>query len=139
MVRKIIPDIVSGQDILQFAGDTSVRVAVRGMAVRNVNSVVVSDGDRVAGIFTGTDLIAKVVATGLDPNETVLSQVMTPNPETVAPHENALQALHRMHDGGFRHLPVVDNDKLVGVVSRRDFLGYEVEEVERQDQLWEEL
>ncbi len=138
-MRKIIPDIVSDQDILEFAGDASVRDAVRRMAARNVNSAVISDGERIAGIFTGTDLIGKVVAMGLDPDATALSQVMTPNPETVGPHDNAIEALHRMHDGGFRHLPVVDNHKLVGVVSRRDFLGYEVEEVERQDQLWEEL
>lgn len=139
MVRKIIPDIICDQDILELAGHRSVRDAVKGMAERNVNSVVISDAGRLAGIFTGTDLIQKVVAVGLDPDSTTLHEVMTEDPETVGPRENALAALHRMHDGRFRHLPVVEDGKLLGVVSRRDFLGYEVDEVERQDRLWEKM
>ena len=139
MVRKIVPDIVSNQDILQLAGDATVRDAANGMATRNVNSVLVTDGERLTGIFTGTDLIRKVVAAGLDPNLTPLSDVMTRDPESISPDQNALSALHRMQNGRFRHLPVVEDGKLVGILSRRDFLGYEVDEIEHQDKLWERI
>jgi CBS domain-containing protein len=139
MVRKIIPDIVSNQDIFELAGDATVREAVKGMAERNINSVCITNAGRLAGIFTGTDLIKKVVAVGLDPDLTALSDVMTRDPETVSPGLNAIEALHRMQDGHFRHLPIVDNGVLVGILSRRDFLGYEVDELEHQEELWEKI
>jgi CBS domain-containing protein len=139
MVRKIMPDIVSDQDLFALAGGASVRDAAQGMAERNCQSVLITDGGRLTGIFTGTDLIRKVVAVGLDPNQTTLSDVMTPDPQTVSPGFNAVEALHRMQNGRFRHLPIVDNGKLVGVVSRRDFLGHEIEELEHQEQLWETI
>lgn len=139
MVRKIMPDIVSDQDIFELAGGATVRDAARGMAERNCQSVLVTEDGRLTGIFTGTDLIRKVVAADLDPNQTTLSDVMTPDPQTVSPGFNAIEALHRMQDGRFRHLPIVDNGKLVGVVSRRDFLGHEIDELEHQEQLWETI
>jgi CBS domain-containing protein len=140
MVRKIVPDIVSGQDVLALPATASVREAVQGMAMRKVNSLLVVDGETLSGIFTGTDLIRKVIAAGLDPDKTPVGVAMTANPQTVAPHHSAIEALHRMHDGRFRHLPVVDGDgKVVGVVSRRDFLGYEEDVVENQEKLWEEM
>jgi CBS domain-containing protein len=139
MVRKIIPDIVSYQDIFALASNATVLDAARGMAERNIHAVLVTDDGNLTGIFTGTDLIKKVVAVGSDPNLTALSDVMTRNPQTVSPGFNAIEALHRMHDGRFRHLPVVDNGKLVGIVSRRDFLDYEIDELEHQEQLWEKI
>ena len=139
MVRQIIPDIVSDQDIFELAGNATVGDAAKGMAERNINSALVTDGGRLTGIFTGTDLIKKVVAVGLDPGLTALSDVMTRDPETASPGLNAIEALHRMQDGGFRHLPIVENGKLVGILSRRDFLDYEIEELEHQEQLWETL
>ena len=139
MVRKIVPDIVSDQDIFELAGNASVLDAARGMAERNVHAVLVTDAGSLTGIFTGTDLVKKVVAVGSDPNLTALSDVMTRDPETVSPGFNAIEALHRMQDGHFRHLPVVENGKLVGIVSRRDFLDYEIDELEHQEQLWEKI
>lgn len=139
MVRKIMPDIVSDQDILALAGSATVRDAAQGMAQRNCQSVLITEKGRLTGIFTGTDLIRKVVARGLDPDRTPLSDVMTPDPETVSPGFNAVEALHRMQNGRFRHLPVVEDGKLVGVVSRRDFLGHEIDELEHQERLWEQI
>lgn len=139
MVRKVIPDIVSGQEILEFAASATVFEAARGMAERNVHSVLITDDGRLSGIFTGTDLVRKVVAEGLDPNLTALSDVMTPDPQTVSPGFNAIEALHRMHDGRYRHLPIVENGKILGIVSRRDFLEYELDELDHQEQLWEKI
>jgi CBS domain-containing protein len=139
MVRKLIPDIVSGQDIFKLDGAASVRDAAVGMAARDVNSVLITkDGDLI-GIFTGTDLVRKVVAEGLDPEKTPLLDVMTSNPQTVGPDMNAIEALHCMQNGHFRHLPIVEDGQLLGVLSRRDFLGYEIEELEHQEHLWETI
>jgi CBS domain-containing protein len=80
-----------------------------------------------------------VVAASRNPDETPLGEVMTPDPQTIEPHQTAIEALRLMHDGRFRHLPVVDAGRVIGVVSRRDFLGYEEDTVERQEKLWEEM
>jgi len=139
MVRKIIPDIVSNQDFFELAADATVRDAAQGMAEKGVHSVLVTEGGALTGIFTSTDLVRKVVAVGLRPSLTSLSDVMTRDPETVSPGFDAIKALHRMHDGHFRHLPVVDDGKLVGIVSRRDFLDYEIDELEHQEKIWENI
>lgn len=139
MVRKILPDIVFGQNVFELSANATVQEAVRGMAEKNVHSVLITDGGSLAGIFTSTDLVMKVVAVGLKPSMTALRDVMTSDPETVSPGFNAIEALHRMHDGRFRHLPVVENDTVVGILSRRDFLDYEIEELEHQEQLWETI
>jgi CBS domain-containing protein len=139
MVRKVLPEIVSNQNVFELAANATVHEAVRGMAEKNVHSVLVTDGGKLTGIFTSTDLVLKVVAVGLEPNMTALGEVMTRDPETVNPGFNAIEALHRMHDGRFRHMPVVENGKVVGILSRRDFLDYEIEELEHQEQLWEKI
>jgi len=139
MVRKVLPEIVSNQNVFELAANATVRDAAQGMAERNVHSVLVMDGGSLAGIFTSTDLVRKVVAVGLRPSLTALSDVMTRDPQTVSPGFNAIEALHRMHDGRFRHLPVVENGKVVGILSRRDFLEYEIEELEHQNLLWEKI
>lgn len=139
MVRKLIPDIISEQVVFALGGGATVRDAARGMAERDVNSVLIVEDGQLMGIFTGTDLLKKVVAVGLDPDQTALREVMTHDPQTVAPNLNAIEALHRMHDGRFRHLPIVEDGSVLGVVSRRDFLGYEIEELEHQEKLWETI
>jgi CBS domain-containing protein len=139
MVRKIIPDVVHDQRLLKLPPQATVREAAQRMAQREVRSVLVMEEDRLLGIFTGTDLIARVVAPGRDPDRTILHSVMTENPQTVSADENAIDALRRMHDGGFRHLPVVENGAVVGILSRRDFSGYEGDVLERQERLWEKI
>ncbi len=139
MVRRLVPDVVQDQKLLRLAPDATVREAAKRMARRNVRSVLVVKRGRLVGIFTGTDLIGRVVAAGRDPDMTTLAEVMTPDPETIAPDERAVEALRRMHARRYRHLPIVHEEKLIGILSRRDFLGYEVDELEREEALWERL
>jgi CBS domain-containing protein len=122
MQRNIVPDIVSGQQTLALVPPTAtVREAVDLMAKRHIGAVmVVSGSNRLEGIFTERDVLMRVVARGRDPGTTRISEVMTANPETIAPDLLALDALQRMKTKGFRHLPVVDDGKLVGIVSIRD-------------------
>ncbi len=139
MVRSLVPDVVENQKLLRLAPEASVREAAKRMARRNVRSVLVVKRGRLVGIFTGTDLIGRVVAAGRDPDTTTLAEVMTPNPETITPAENAIEALRRMQARRYRHLPIVENEKLVGILSRRDFLGYEIDEIEHQERIWQRI
>ncbi|HEX9836665.1 MAG TPA: CBS domain-containing protein, partial [Alphaproteobacteria bacterium] len=130
---------VHDQRLLKMPATATVREAAQKMARRDVRSVLVTKGSKLEGIFTGTDLIARVVAPGLDPDATPLGQVMTRNPRTVSPAETAIEALRCMDSCHCRHLPVVEGGKLIGILSRRDFLGYEIDEIERQERIAEEL
>ncbi len=139
MVRRLIPDVVKEQRLLKMPQSATVREAAQRMSRRNVRSVLITHRGKLMGIFTGTDLIKKVIAAGLDPNVTSLGDVMTRDPDAVAPHHNATDALQRMQEKHYRHLPIVENGKLVGILSRRDFLGYEIDEIERREQIRKEV
>jgi len=139
MNRKIIPEVVHDQTLLHLPATATVREAARDMRARHVGAVLVVAGDRLEGIFTERDMVNRVVAEGLDPDGTKLAEVMTRNPDTVGPNDTALVALRRMQDGGYRHLPVVDNGHLVGIVSRRDFAGDEKARLDSETKLWERV
>jgi CBS domain-containing protein len=99
-------------------GDSVVAVAQR-MVDRNVGAVLVVDG-RLAGIMTERDLM-KAVARGLVA-DAVVRDCMTPHPDTIAPDDTIEHAAVLMIHGGYRHLPVVDGDDLVGILSIRDLV-----------------
>jgi CBS domain-containing protein len=134
MKAKIVPDVIGKkQDLVLVSGDTTVREAAKLMASRKIGAVMVGEGQSLAGIFTERDLATKVVATGRDPEKIRLSEVMTPRPDTIRPDETARDALERMSRGGYRHLPVVDQGKLIGMVSVRDIYAAVLHEL--QDEL----
>lgn len=120
MPHKIVPCIVSGQRLCVLDGDASVREAARLMADRHIGCVMIVEDGRLEGIFTERDLTVRIVAKGRDPAKTKLSQVMTKNPDTVSPDDTPAAALERMRERGFRHLPVLDGDRIVGIISIRD-------------------
>jgi CBS domain-containing protein len=124
MARKIIPDVVSDQDIVSLDESATVLDAARLMSQRSINAVLIMDGEALRGIFTARDLARRVVAADRD-LDTPLAEVMTTNPETVAADAQPVEALRRMFHGGFRHLPVVDGTRVVGLVSRRDLFEEE--------------
>jgi CBS domain-containing protein len=98
--------------------------------------LVVDDRQRLTGIFTGRDAV-RALADGKDAEATTLAQAMTPNPVTITPDCRAIDALREMSDHGCRHLPVLENGKIWGVVSRGDFKGMEIDQLEEEDHLWE--
>lgn len=137
MLRRLIPDVVRDQVLLTLPPTATVREAARQMAARHVGAVLVSDaGSRLIGIFTERDVVTRVVAPGRDPDVTPLAEVMTRDPDTIAPEATAIEALRRMHDGRYRHLPIVKNGVVVGIVSRRDFLGIEKARLDDETELW---
>ena len=130
MSRKIA-DIIKRQKLAKLAPTATVRQACKLMAERAVGAVLVTEASgKLAGIFTERDLVKRVAAPGLDIETTTLAEVMTKMPETMKPSDPAVVALRRMRDGGFRHMPIVEGEKLLGVVSARDFIGAEMKQLE---------
>jgi CBS domain-containing protein len=139
IVRRL-SDIVCNQDPLVMPQTATVKSACRHMKDHRAGSVLVTDQHGVlVGIFTGRDAVWRVLAYGKDASKTTLGDVMTANPVTMSSEMTAIDALRLMWDGGFRHVPLVDGDRLVGVVSRGDFKGDELERLEDERQIWEHM
>jgi CBS domain-containing protein len=135
-----ISDIVRNQNPLTLPPSATVKHACERMRERKVGAVLVTDEDqRLLGIFTGRDAIGRVLAEGKNPETILLSEVMTHQPQTVPPERSAIDALRLMFDIGCRHIPIVENDKVVGVVSRFDFCGLEVDRLDEETGLWERI
>ena len=132
MERKIVPDVIGQQQLVMLPSSATVREAAICMSERQVGAVLVTRDGALEGIFTERDLLHRVVAPGRDPNGTRLVEVMTKNPDTIEADDYAIEALSRMSERGYRHLPVLDQGRLVGIVSRRDFLGEEIILVEEE-------
>ena len=110
------------------------------MRDRRVGAVLVTEGDRrLVGIFTGRDAVCRVLAKGKNAAKTTLAEVMTPEPDTMPPGRTAIDALRLLRDGGYRHLPVVENDKVVGIVSSGDFRGLEQDRLDEETGIWERI
>lgn len=138
-MRKL-SDVVLNQRPVVLNGKATVIEACREMQSSGAGSVLVVDDEaRLIGIFTGRDAVCRVLATGRDPARTGLAEAMTSNPVTISPERTAVDALRLMWDGGFRHLPLVKDGRIVGVVSRGDFKGLEYDHHETERDLWEHM
>lgn len=120
MTERTIRSIISHQNIVTLPPETSVRAATQVMAKHKIGAVPVTETGRLLGIFTERDLVNRVIALKRDADTTRLREVMTADPTTIDIADAASRALELMRDGGFRHLPVTDAGKLVGIVSLRD-------------------
>ena len=129
---RTISEVIRNQSILTLPPDTSIRIAARAMAEHNVGSVMVVENGKLVGIFTERDGLVRVLAGGVDPDTTELSAVMTRRVMTITPDRLVVNALHLMHDNGFRHMPVLEDGRPVGMVSVRDALGSEIVTFEHQ-------
>jgi CBS domain-containing protein len=123
-VRTIIED----QRPITAAADMTVAAASRLMKQRRVGAILVVDQGRLAGIFTERDALFRVIAEGRAPDATRLADVMTPNPRTIGPDRPFGHALHLMYEGEFRHVPVVEDGRPIGMVSARDALGPDLQQ-----------
>ena len=139
MPRRIIPDVIRGQKVVYLGRKASARRAAKLMRKHNVGAVLVMKGEDLEGIVTVSDMTYRVIADGLDPKNTTLGEIMTANPDTVGCQTTAIEALRLMHDGDYRHLPVVKDGHVVGLVSRRDFHGIEKARLDDETALWERI
>jgi CBS domain-containing protein len=137
---RSLSDIVCNQDPLILPHTATVKSACEKMRDRRIGSVLVIDEDGdLAGIFTGRDAVCRVLAAGLSAANTRLAEVMTANPTTMGAERTAIDALRLMWDGGFRHVPLVEAGRIMGVVSRGDFKGEEHNVLEEERELWENI
>jgi len=106
--------------IIHVGSDDMVAEALRQMRDNRVRSVLVIDNGVLVGIVTQGDCAIKVLLPGLDARLTPVSQVMTGNPVTVTPNDSLEECMVMMSARGFRHLPVLNSDEVVGVISIGD-------------------
>ena len=124
MQRSIIPDIVQPTDVACATLDETIGHAAAAMRERKIAALVINDDDgKLSGIVTERDIVFRAVAAGLDTNTAKISEIMTPNPDTLAPNDSASDALELMQTRGYRHLPVVLDGKCIAIVSIRDLFN----------------
>jgi CBS domain-containing protein len=120
MPRRLVRDIMKRRPPVVARSEETAQVAAARMTEQACGSVLVYDGDGLCGIFTERDLVTRVVGKGLDPKTTPLRAVMTRGPDCIGSTETAREALRRMDEFGYRHLPVVEGGQVLGVISMRD-------------------
>jgi CBS domain-containing protein len=122
MMQAQLKDVLSGkgESIQSVAEDTTVLAAVNQMRKQNIGALLIVEDGRVKGIFTERDVLFRVVNDGLNPATTMVSQVMTADPFCVSPAMDVKSALRELTERHIRHLPLIEDGKLVGLVSNGD-------------------
>lgn len=137
MPHRSMGEMVRDQNPLTMGPDATVQEACAAMHRRRVGAVLVTDpAALLLGIFTGRDAV-HFLSHGKDGTEIRLSDAMTRHPICLPPEGNAMDALHMMADGGFRHLPVVRDGKVIGIVSRYDFRAKEYGQLDKETGFFE--
>ncbi|MBK7280166.1 cyclic nucleotide-binding/CBS domain-containing protein [Candidatus Aalborgicola defluviihabitans] len=123
-----VKSLMEPKKLVLLAPETTVAEAAKRMATKNTGATLVMENDTLIGIFTERDAVFRVLAKGLDAHATLLRQVMTPNPATLAPNTTYGHALLLMHERGFRHVPVVEGSRVLGIVAARNAMDPQLEE-----------
>lgn len=129
---KIIATVVEGREVYHIGAERTVREASRYMTERRVGAVAVLENSRLAGILSERDIMGRVVAKGLDPDATEVRQVMTRDLVVAHVGDSHDDGLRKMRQAGCRHLPVVEGDRLIGMVSQRDLLQVDLTEKDEE-------
>jgi CBS domain-containing protein len=114
--------LIEGKGLIYVQPDTTVHEASAMMARARIGAVVVLDNGKLVGIFTERDLLGRVIVPGLDPRLTRISEVMTSNVVVANASDSCEECLEKMKKVGCRHLPIVEDDDLIGIISIRDLL-----------------
>lgn len=117
-----------GTGVSSVTPETMVIDALRLMAEKNIGAVMVVENDKLVGIFTERDYARKVVLKDKASDSTAIREIMTGNVYSVTPTQTIDDCMQLMTDKNFRHLPVMDNGKLLGVISLGDLVRYVIEE-----------
>ncbi|AFH50695.1 IMP dehydrogenase [Ignavibacterium album JCM 16511] len=119
---ETIKDIIKGREIYTVESGTSVKAAVNYMAEKGVGLVPVLKDGKLVGVFSERDLVKRVIAKEKDINSTLVDDVMSTNLVIAKIDETTEQAMAKMKEAKTRHILLIDNDNLVGVLSVRDLL-----------------
>jgi CBS domain-containing protein len=128
MLSERIGHSMKSEKLVTTASQASVFEVAELMLRHGVGAVLVVEGGSLIGIFTERDAVFRVLAAGRDARAVRVGEVMTPQPVTVGPEASFGHAMLLMHERGFRHVPVVEDGRLVGIVSARDALDPELED-----------
>ena len=142
-MERTIRDVIKQQQLVTAPSSMMVEEAAQVMKAKRIGAMLVVEQGMLAGIFTERDALNRVVAENRDARTTTLSAVMTREPRTINPSATFKSALEMMHQGRFRHVPVVEEGRPIGMISVRDAMGPELEsfvyEMLRQEQFSEVL
>ncbi len=130
--RKKLSDVMNARKFVALPEDATAAAAAKKMLERQVGAVVVMNGPTLVGIVTERDFNFRLVAAGLDPATTTLSQIMTSDPKTFSPDTPVMTALETMQKRAYRHVPIEQDGQIVGIVSLRDIF-LEVKRALEQD------
>lgn len=139
MPTRTLQSIVSQRSLVIGKPTMSVYDAAVAMREKDVGSVIIEENGQLVGIFTERDLLNRVVAVGKDPAKTSLSEVMTRDVIGLEGDKPLSHALHLMHQNAFRHVPVLEQGKPIGMVSARDALGIEWQQFQREIKLADDI
>lgn len=138
MAERTISELLRNRPAVTLGPDALAAEACQLKLERRIGAILVTDADqRLLGIFTGRDAV-RLLVEGETPAHK-LQDVMTRQPWTMQPGSTAIEALRLMEDGGFRHIPVVHDERVVGIVSWGDFRGAEHERMDNEIGYWERL
>jgi CBS domain-containing protein len=139
-MKRLIKQVIEGQTPLVAPPDITVQEAAKRMCAHNVGAILIVKNNQLIGIFSERDLMKKVVAAELDPATTLIASVMVEHVQTITADRTLAEALHMMHEGRFRHVPVLDQNRSpIGVVSSRDALSGDLADFELETRRMEEL
>ena len=129
---KSIGALVAGREVFFVRAEQTVAEVARYMAERRVGAVSVLDGTRLAGIVSERDIMTRLVAPGLDPDTTRAADIMTRDLVVADVGDSHEDGLRKMKQAGCRHLPVVQADRLVGMVAQRDLMQIDLSEKDEE-------
>lgn len=136
---KKIRDLIEDKSVHYAQPDWTVSQAAKFMKEHEIGAVAVLNNGRMCGMFTERDIMRHVVAESLDPKATPVSEVMSKDLVTATPDDSYEACLSKMQQKHCRHLPVLENDQLVGMISLRDLLQIDAREKQQRAQLMEHL
>jgi CBS domain-containing protein len=125
---KRVRDIVAGHEPITVSSLMSVSEAARIMAAHHIGAVPITDGGRLVGIFTERDVLTRIVAADRNPASTAVGEVMSSTLIVASINESCDTCLERMRQAHIRHLIVLDNDRMAGIVSMRDLMAVDLDD-----------
>src|SRR3954470_14691460 len=139
MVDRSIRSLIENAECITCPESMTIGDAARVMKRHRIGAIMVVENEQLIGIFTERDALFRVLADNRDLASTRVADVMTRNPQSIGPEKPFADALKLMHVGRFRHVPVVEQGRAVGMVSASDAMGPELEafvwEIIRQEQM----
>ena len=120
MFIRSVRDVLGQRPVPSTAPTATLRDAAHTLDHFNVGALVVLAGTKVAGVLSERDIIRRCIAQDADPATTTVAEVMTANPRTIPAGAGLADATREMSEGQFRHMPVMDGDACIGLLSIRD-------------------